>query len=381
MNGKRIYDKCHWCLYCGKAFPKIGRHLQVAHKHEDEIVELGKMERKERMLKLDVLRYRGDFHQNMKVLKTGGELVVWRRPSTGDIVNYRDFLPCTHCLVFVTKLEMWRHLQTCKHKMKTNNNDIIARSKVLLYPNQHVVGASTYLQTFVLDNMNNDEITSCVKQDQLISTYGSFLLGTTTGMKTANSVSQRMRVLARLLLCLRTKLSKPKLTMKEMISPLNFDNIVEATKEIGGFTMVNSEGEFVPSFATPSVPLMLGYALEKCVSLYRGIGIKTSDQKIIKDSVDFLELYKLEWTNKICTLCHKTMDLNRFNKIELLPFTEDLLKVRAYLKSQIPLLRKELVDKPEVESWRKLAEVVGTRLTIFNRRRGNEVYNLLISSQ
>ena len=46
-----------------------------------------KLDSKEKSLKLDELRRRRDVHKNMKVLQTGDELVIWRRPSPEMIVN------------------------------------------------------------------------------------------------------------------------------------------------------------------------------------------------------------------------------------------------------------------------------------------------------
>ena len=113
--------------------------------------------------------------------------------------------------------------------------------------------------------------------------------------------------------------------------------------------------------------------------MLRGIGIKSKKCDILKDTKDFLQLYKLEWQTKISSLCRKALDVNKFNKVQLLPFTEDLLKVRQYMKEQIPLLTKQLNSSPTLELWRKLAEIAGSHLTVFNRHRGNEVFNLLVS--
>ena len=55
------------------------------------------------------------------------------------------------------------------------------------------------------------------------------------------------------------------------------------------------------------------------------------------------------------------------------------MKVRSYLQKRIPVLTKQVSDSPTLEDWRALAEVVGIRLTIFSRRRGNEVFQLLVS--
>jgi len=43
------------------------------------------------------LRSKGDFYHNMAVLKTGGELVLWRR-SNADVVTAEDYIPCKFCL-------------------------------------------------------------------------------------------------------------------------------------------------------------------------------------------------------------------------------------------------------------------------------------------
>ena len=73
------------------------------------------------------------------------------------------------------------------------------------------------------------------------------------------------------------------------------------------------------------------------------------------------------------------MDANKFNKAMLLALTEDIMKVRSYVKKRIPVLTKQVSDSPILEDWRALVEAVGIWLTIFNRRRGNEGFQLLVS--
>lgn len=44
--------------------------------------------------KFDHLRHKGDYHHNIKFLKVGGgDLVVWRRPTSGAVVIILDYLP------------------------------------------------------------------------------------------------------------------------------------------------------------------------------------------------------------------------------------------------------------------------------------------------
>ena len=81
-NGRRIYNKVHYCYFCAKSHQKFGRHLLNDHKGEAEVIEIcsvdissedGKYRRRQL---INDLRRRGDFQHNMKVLRTGGELVV-----------------------------------------------------------------------------------------------------------------------------------------------------------------------------------------------------------------------------------------------------------------------------------------------------------------
>ena len=55
------------------------------------------------------------------------------------------------------------------------------------------------------------------------------------------------------------------------------------------------------------------------------------------------------------------------------------MEVRRYMKENILILTGELKKKPTLDTWRLLAELTASRLTIFNRRHGNEVMNLLLS--
>ena len=106
QTGKWIYDKLHYYVYCGKGLQSVGRHLQRKRKREKDVQFLTKCTAEEKARKLDELRRKGDFHRNMKVPRIGGEFVVWRRASIDMIVDCKDYLPCEHCLVFVTRKEL-----------------------------------------------------------------------------------------------------------------------------------------------------------------------------------------------------------------------------------------------------------------------------------
>ena len=181
--------------------------------------------------------------------------------------------------------------------------------------------------------MSNDKITTVVKGDDLICTYGSSML-LSSGIKRAHEISQRMRISARLLLSLREETDKNEFSLTDFIDTEYFDTFIKCTRIITGFSLVNGDGENIASFTMPSLALKIGYTLEKCLSLLQGIGIKRKDENTKKTASDFQELFKLEWASQISSICLKTMDTNKFNKVTLLPITEDVLKVRSFLKKE-----------------------------------------------
>ena len=183
----------------------------------------------------------------------------------------------------------------------------------------------------------------------------------------------------RLLIEIRSQSSNNEISIKDVISPNKFDDVITATKALGGFNFQSSEGEPVPSFKTPSIPLKIGYTLSKCAELLRGQAIKSGNSHLESSAERFLKLYNMEWSQRVSSVSLKTIGTNKFEKVQLLPVTEDLLKIREYLKVAIRTQTNQLISSVNLKNWRKLAEILATRLTIFNRRRASEVFNLLLT--
>ena len=162
----------------------------------------------------------------MKVLWIGGELVVWRRSSVDMIGDCKDYLPCEHCLIFVTRNELWRHKKKCSLKKEGEDNaNSVIHSELLLFSNRSdgvSEGTSEQLKRLVLPRMIKDAISLIVNTDHLILLYGSFML-VSAGIKNANGISQRMHILSRVLLLLRKETKNTEGTLIEFLKPRYFD--------------------------------------------------------------------------------------------------------------------------------------------------------------
>ena len=109
-SGKRIYDKRHYCLFCGSTECKVARHIQGVHQDElivKQILHLKDV--KKRYKKWSLLRFKGDYYCTINFLKTGGEFVVWRCPRPNDTVDPIDYVPSKYCFTFIKRKDMWCH--------------------------------------------------------------------------------------------------------------------------------------------------------------------------------------------------------------------------------------------------------------------------------
>nr|XP_040038766.1 uncharacterized protein LOC120822877 isoform X1 [Gasterosteus aculeatus aculeatus]XP_040038768.1 uncharacterized protein LOC120822877 isoform X1 [Gasterosteus aculeatus aculeatus]XP_040038769.1 uncharacterized protein LOC120822877 isoform X1 [Gasterosteus aculeatus aculeatus]XP_040038770.1 uncharacterized protein LOC120822877 isoform X1 [Gasterosteus aculeatus aculeatus]XP_040038771.1 uncharacterized protein LOC120822877 isoform X1 [Gasterosteus aculeatus aculeatus] len=117
-DGKRRWDKKHYCVFCRQPQVKIARHLLTKHGDQQEVAAAGKLPTgsKQRHFLLEHLRCRGNYMHNIEVIRQGtGEIVPWRQPS--EDVDARNYLPCPLCLGFFLRADLWKHQASCRKKM------------------------------------------------------------------------------------------------------------------------------------------------------------------------------------------------------------------------------------------------------------------------
>ena len=79
--------------------------------------------------------------------------------------------------------------------------------------------------------------------------------------------------------------------LKEFMKPVNFDLIVKCTKEIAGYSQKNADGEFLPTFKIPSLPLKIGFALSSIFMLLKGLALRIKEPEVIEDATNLSQLY------------------------------------------------------------------------------------------
>ena len=159
---------------------KISRHYEQKHQCEREVAialafNKGSPTRKKHLEKLRLL---GNFHHNVTVLETGkGELILKRRPSSAEKCIPGDYLPCSHCLGFFKRQELWKHMRSCGPDDAPKCQKVQAKAKLLLF-NSIAVSSSdnNSILSQVFSTMRSDEVSLLVKNDWLIKEVGLFWL-------------------------------------------------------------------------------------------------------------------------------------------------------------------------------------------------------------
>ena len=118
------------------------------------------------------LRNAGDYKHNMEVIQSGsGTLVTWTRNQTSSSAD--DFLPCTDCLGFFHRKNLWRHMNVCPLRNgKAHGRKVTCESSLMM---PAAASVSDGLKNKGLSKMATDEVTILVRNDPLIIQFGERL--------------------------------------------------------------------------------------------------------------------------------------------------------------------------------------------------------------
>ncbi|XP_067278152.1 uncharacterized protein [Pseudorasbora parva] len=374
-DGSRVYNKRHYCLYCSKPYAKMARHLESSHVNKSDVARALSFPKgsKERKLQLDYIRNRGNYAHNAAVMESGkGELVPFKRPPKK--VQGDDFMHCAYCQGLFTRKVLWRHMRSCRLKPQS----------VLPKPGKNrVQSMCTYTGPVpsnmtkqlwgVISAMNPDPITDIIKNDTVITELGQRLLNK-GGLSDKNKqhVREKMRELGRLIHNARRVTSLK--TMQDCVNPKKYMETVKAVKYTCGY-----DGE-TDKFMIPSLANKIGNSLVKVSKLLKAQGLISNDKQLVKNASEFLEVHENKWNEMISATALRNISEAKWNLPSVLPFTEDVQKMHAYLGEVQDKWFKSLSESPSTKAWMELAKVCLAQMILFNRRREGEVASMPLSA-
>lgn len=376
-GGKRKWDKRHYCIFCKKPQSKIARHLERRHKTEKEVAKAVSHPKysKKRHLIFDQLRHKGDYSHNVSVLQTGqGEIVTFRQPS--EEVSPHEYLPCNYCYAFFRKRDLWKHEAFCKkkngppHKKSGKRNRVQSAASCLIPKGAHVTDRCSK----ILDRMMHDEVSLEIKSDPLICEYGERLLEKHGSDPSKDGyVSQKMRELGRFLIAAKA-LNKKVKKMQDIFVPPLFKLAVYAAKQASGYTKSKYR------YDRPSLALKLGHSLKTVGEILIGQCAQAEDEAAASRVRSFLGLVKSEWNHYVAHRARTNLEENKWNKKEMIPLTDDVIKLQKYLKSLQENAKRKLTEGPDPRAYNMLSEAVLAQIILFNRRRQGEAAKMFLET-
>lgn len=157
--------------------------------------------------------------------------------------------------------------------------------------------------------------------------------------------------------------------LKDFLRVEHFDCLIHAAHKLA----VIEESDSMAKFRKPSVGQKIGRLLKACCLVLEGQASRRNDDAGEKNATRTERLIANEWSYKVNAISHKTTEENRRNKPVFLPSTEDLLKLKDYLETEVEAAKNRLKEEKTTANFQTLQSLVLCRLIMFNRRRSGEV--------
>ena len=373
VANKRCWDKKQCCPYCKQMYAKLPRHLEQKHSKEADVIYALSCEKKSisRKVAWEKIRKKGNYGHNVTVLKSGkGKIIPFRRPTS--VKGVSNYIPCSHCLGFFLKADIWKHIQNCTMNIKNNKSD---KQKISCRPHEHQQAGAALLPTptdvatqfkdMILHTMTHDEVSFTAKNDRVILAVGQYLWGKNGHFKNQHQyIKQKMRELARFLIEAKRQDDSVE-SLSDCIDPKKFHLAVDVVRNIAG---LNDSGDY----EIPSLAKKLGGLLKKSAGRVKFMAAQEEDDRAKDRATTFIEMCTSDWVSQISAKAINTLEKRKYNKARCIPFGEDVTRFHQYLDKTAQEHSKKLTEEKSETSWRTLNEVTLVQLTIVNRRRAGE---------
>ena len=358
------YNKKQYCLYCKKAISKLARHLEFAHSQQPDVARAFSFNKRSRERR-DVLRSikkKGNFNHNATVATSGaGEMVACRRPTTArESDGYRH---CKFCQGLYARDCLWRHVRNCPQK-SIEGEPPAGRKRIQLdLPKPDQIHEAVWK---IACEMNQDDISLVVRSERDILSLGESLYNARKPYEKRNDyIRQKMREMARLLITARAM--TPLKSTENLVMPSNFPQIIQAVRAVAGYELESN------SYKTPSLALKLGHSLAKVAGIVQCNAIIANRHDVAELAKQFATLYEKKWTESISAAALGTLKQAKWNKPQVLPFTQDVSLLHKFLATESAKCVKDLEENRNSITFGNLAKLTLTQVVLFNRKRQGEV--------
>ncbi|KAK4882326.1 hypothetical protein RN001_005645 [Aquatica leii] len=227
--------------------------------------------------------------------------------------------------------------------------------------------------------MRPDDVSLVAKKDELICAFGARYLKIHKEEHFVNVTSRKMRELARLVIAIRNM--NPQLTsLIKILKPKNFDILLEATKTVARFDKNHD------TFNSPTYAMNIATSLKQCCDIAimenlkrKYVNVSVSTAEIESDLKTLIHLINANWKFEISSQAGNDLNVNKWNKISIIPLAQDLKTLKEYLIKIGNRAASNINQSSGThKDFQNLIESVYCRVILSNRRRPGELQRLLL---
>ncbi|KAK4881867.1 hypothetical protein RN001_005186 [Aquatica leii] len=358
--------KPDYCYFCETEVFNFARHITRNHSSETTVLEIMSkpIKSKDRRYLLDNLRRKGNFlASSSKCFK----------PVRKTYVMGRSVLPCDNCLGFFSSKLLHRHRKKCLGEKCKGNAQAAGQSMLVI--NSRVCQR---LKTEVFPHMRADKVSIEAKNDPLICAFGSRYLATHREKHFVHVTSRKMRELSKVLIEMR-KLEPAITNMLSTLQPRFFDHFVEATKRISRY---DPEKDI---YLSPTFAMNISTSIKQCCDIAIAYNYKKSNSHLSVSSSEIeanlktlIHLFKSSWKFEISSQAGNNLNINKWNKITIIPLASDLKLLRDFLIEKAENASLKLKNNRDVAAYNTLVESVFCRVILLNRKRSGELQRMYL---
>ncbi|XP_071579921.1 uncharacterized protein [Temnothorax nylanderi] len=370
-SSKRTVKK-YFCTYCKKLQTKFARHLELKHKTESDVQKFIHIKKgtHERAKIIAAIRNHGSLLHNTHHELNTGVLITARQRQAKYKKSADDYICCTNCNGFYSKLTIRLHFSKCKTTHKKGVREITVMGKRLT--GYIHTSANEVLRKIIFPVLRDDKVTRCIKYDELLILFGNKLCERYTNTHQHDMIRAHLRLLGRYKLAVQD-INKEIDDFQLIFRPQNFNTAVKALRIVAKWEAS------IMWFKTPAVANTLTTLLKKCAATLQAECIRKQDYKTKQAVDDFLIL----WRDEVPTLINRKaiedqIKYKRQKKV-ILPSKQDIKLLYDYLKKQCKASLNILEKNFDLSSWKTLTQCTLILVQIFNRRRAGEIERLTIT--
>ncbi|XP_037877153.1 uncharacterized protein LOC119628419 isoform X2 [Bombyx mori] len=365
---KRIRQR-DYCFYCESLILNFARHVIRNHSNEPEVQKVLSMPKntKSRKQMLTLLRKKGNYITNTQNSTL--------KPMKKNKYNRSDdYLPCTKCLGFYSRKQLWKHKKLCDSNNLTSNVQVDAQNFLV-----RNIKVNQKLKDDVFPRMRPDKISMFAKKDSLICAFGLQYLRTHREKHFITVTSRKMRELGKLLI--EIKKIKPNISsLLDALKPENYGTLVLATKNAASFNNLKDR------YDSPTYAMNIATSLKQCCNIallesYKAeAGINRTEIQI--DLKTLTSIIQSNWKFDVSSQAADDLNIKRYNKTTIVPLASDLKCLKDYLNktaAHAVVKLSESNNSLNCNAFNALIECVFCRLLLLNRRRPGELQRLQLS--